>query len=370
MRPMSMRLLLAALAWLAVALPAAAQAPEIHVLNRAAYIDPHILDAFTAETGIKVVYDTYDEASDLPARLAAQHFDVVVVPAGFLSRHLKDETFQELDRAHIGNLHNMWPEIVAKAAAYDPDNAHSVVYLWGTTGIGYNPDAIKAALPNAPANSWALFYEQDNLSRLNACGVMLLDNPDDVLPSVLNYLGLSPQAQGERDMARAEERLRALRPYLRGFRTKVWQEGLVDGEICAAMGRSGDIYQAAAKAEELGQGVEIDYIIPKEGAQMWFDVLAVPTSAENPAGAYAFIDYLMRPEVIAKVTNFVAFANANRASQRFVDREILDNPALYPDKATLDRLYTAPMRGGEQDAALMKAWDEITAEPPPPATTE
>jgi putrescine transport system substrate-binding protein len=368
---MSKRILVAAaLAWLAAALPAAAQAPEIHVLNRADYIDPHILDAFTLETGIKVVYDTYDEVSDLPARLAAQPFDVAIVPAGFLARHRDDKTFLALDRARIPNLHNMWPDIVAKAAFYDPDNAHSVIYLWGTTGIGYNPDAIKAALPNAPANSWALFYKQDNLAKLSACGVMLLDSPDEVLPSVLNYLGLPPQAQGERDMAQAENLLRNLRPYLKGFRAKAWQEGLVDGEICAAMGRSGDIYQAAAKAEELGQGVEIDYIIPKEGAQMWFDVLTVPSSAQNPAGAYAFIDYLMRPDVIARVTNYVAFANAIRASQRYVDREILDNPALYPDKATLDRLYTAPMRGDGEDQALMRTWDEITAAPAPSATTE
>jgi putrescine transport system substrate-binding protein len=319
-----------------------AAAEEIRIYNWSDYIDDQILKDFTAETGINVVYDTFDTNELLETKLltGSTGYDIVVPTATFLSRQIKAGVFQKLDKSKLPNLKNMWPEIQERVAVYDPANEYSVTYMWGTTGIGYNVDKVKAALPNAPVNSWGLVYDPANAEKLASCGIMVLDSAEDVLPSVMNYVGVTPDFKNTADVEKAGEQLDKVRPHIRKFHSDEWKNALADGDICAAVGYSGDVFQVATRAEEAGKGVKIQYVIPKEGAQLWFDQFAVPADAPNPDGAHKFLDYMMRPEVIAKATNYVAYANANLASQQFVDKEILDNPAIYPDAETLKRLYT------------------------------
>ncbi len=337
-----------------------ASAQEIRIYNWSDYIDETILKDFTAETGIKVVYDTFDTNELLETKLltGSTGYDIVVPTATFLNRQIKAGVFQKLDKSKLPNLKNMWPEIQDRVARYDPGNEYAVTYMWGTTGIGYNVAKIKEALPNAPVNSWALVYDPANLQALSKCGVMVLDSAEDVLPSVMNYVGISPpDFLKVEDVQKAGEHLAKLRKNIRKFHSDEWKNALADGDICAAVGYSGDVFQVADRAEEAGKGVEIQYVIPKEGAQLWFDVFAIPADAPNPDGAHKFIDYMMRPEVIAKATNFVSYANANKASQQFVDKEILENPAIYPDEETLKRLYTvSTIEDPKMQRAVTREW--------------
>lgn len=342
---MKTRTLLLAAAFALAAAGTCAQAQKqrsLNVYNWSDYIEPSVLEDFTKETGIKVRYDTFDSNDTLETKLLAGRsgYDVVVPTAYFLERQIKAGLFQKLDKAKLTNLGNVWPEIAARLAAYDPGNEHAVNYMWGTTGIGYNVAKVKEVLPDAPVDSWGLIYDETNLEALSKCGVMLLDSAEDLLPSVMNYIGLTPDFTNADDIQKAGEALGKLRTKIRKFHSDEWKNALADGDICAAVGYSGDVFQVAARAEEAGKGVEIQYVIPKEGAQLWFDQLAIPADAPNPEGAHKFIDYLMRPEVIAKATNYVQYANANLASQQFVDKEVLENPAIYPDSETLKRLYT------------------------------
>lgn len=341
---MTFRPLLSALAAAAFfGAAASAAAEEIRVYNWSDYIDEEILKEFTKETGIKVVYDTFDTNELLETKLltGSTGYDVVVPTATFLNRQIKAGVFQKLDKAKLPNIKNLWPEIQERVARYDPGNEYAVTYMWGTTGIGYNVAKIKEVLPNAPVNSWGLIYDPANAAALAKCGIMVLDSAEDLLPSVMNYIGISPpDFLKVEDIQKAGEHMGKLRKSIKKFHSDEWKNALADGDICAAVGYSGDVLQVAGRAEEAGKGVEIQYVIPKEGAQLWFDMLAIPADAPNPDGAHKFIDFLMRPEIAAKATNFVQYANANLASQQFIDKEVMENPAVYPDAETLKRLYT------------------------------
>lgn len=314
----------------------------LNIYNWSDYIAEDTIPNFEKETGIKIRYDVFDSNEVLEAKMLAGKtgYDLVVPTANFLARQVQAGVFQKLDKSKLPNLKNLWPEITERVAKYDPGNEYSVTYMWGTTGIGYNVAKVKEVLPDAPVDSWGLIYDETNLEALSKCGVMLLDSAEDLLPSVMNYIGLTPDFTNADDIQKAGEALGKLRTKIRKFHSDEWKNALADGDICAAVGYSGDVFQVAARAEEAGKGVEIQYVIPKEGAQLWFDQLAIPADAPNPEGAHKFIDYLMRPEVIAKATNYVQYANANLASQQFVDKEVLENPAIYPDSETLKRLYT------------------------------
>jgi putrescine transport system substrate-binding protein len=322
---------------------ASASAQEIRVYNWSDYIDEEILAEFTKETGIKVVYDTFDTNELLETKLltGSTGYDVVVPTATFLNRQIKAGVFQKLDKSKLPNLKNMWPEIQERVAKYDPGNEYAVTYMWGTTGIGYNVAKIKEVLPNAPVNSWGLIYDPENAKALAKCGIMVLDSAEDLFPSVMNYIGISPPDFLKiEDVQKAGAHIGKIRKSIKKFHSDEWKNALADGDICAAVGYSGDVLQVKGRAEEAGKGVEIQYVIPKEGAQLWFDLFAVPADAPNPDGAHKFIDFMMRPEIAAKATNFVQYANANLASQPLIDKEVFENPAVYPDADTLKRLYT------------------------------
>ena len=358
------RLALVAAACVAIA-PAAAQPKRqriVNVYNWSDYIAPSVVDDFTKDTGIKVRYDTFDSNDTLETKLFAgkSGYDVVVPTAYFLERQIKAGVLQKLDKEKLPNLANMWPEITQRLAAYDPGNQYAVNYMWGTTGIGYNARKAREILgPRGTIDSWDIVFRPDNLAKFKDCGVHLLDSSDDVLAAAFHYLGLDPNSSNEADLQKAADLVMKIRPYVRKFHSSEYLNALAAGEICLVLGFSGDIKQSQKRAAEAKNGVEIAYAIPKEGAQLWFDNLAIPRDAKNAAEADEFINYLQRPEVAAKNTNFISYANGNLASQKFIDKAILEDKTIYLDEATMRRLYTISAHDPKTQRLINRLWTRI-----------
>jgi len=356
---------LAVLAAVCVAItPAHGQPKEriLNVYNWSDYIAPTVVEDFTKQTGIKVRYDTFDSNDTLETKLLAgkSGYDVVVPTAYFLERQIRAGVFQKLDKARMPNLANMWPEISQRLAAYDPGNQYAVNYMWGTTGIGYNIRKTREVLgANGTIDSWDIVFKPDSLAKFKDCGVHLLDSSDDILAAALHYLGLDPNSANETDLQTAAALVMKIRPYVRKFHSSEYLNALASGEICLVVGFSGDIKQAQKRAAEAKNGVDIAYAIPKEGAQLWFDNLAIPRDARNVAEAEDFINYLQRPEVAAKNTNFISYANGNVASQKFIDKAILDDKGIYPDEATMRRLYTISAHDPKTQRLINRLWTRI-----------
>lgn len=343
-----------------LSLPVQAQ-EVVNVYNWSDYIDQSIIEDFTAETGIEVVYDVFDSNDLLETKLLAggTGYDVVVPSHGFMSRQIQAGVFQPLDKTKLPNLENMWPLITERLQIFDPENAHSVNYMWGTTGFGYNEDMVKARIPDAPLNSWALVFEPENLAKLADCGVYFLDSADEVIPLVMNYLGLDPDSKEAADFETAGERLMELRPHIRKFHSSEYISALANGDICLAIGWSGDVIQAADRALEAENNVSVVYSIPKEGAQLWFDQMAIPKDAPNPDNAHTFINFMMRPEIMARATNYVYYANGNLASQQHILPEILGDTSIYPDDDTMERLFVVRTYGPREQRALNRVWTRV-----------
>jgi len=343
--------------------PAAAQGQRVvNVYNWSDYIDPAVLTEFTKETGIKVQYDTFDANETLETKLLAGHsgYDVVVPTAYFLERQIKAGVFQKLDKSKLPNLINAWPEITKRLAAYDPGNQYAVNYMWGTTGIGYNVKAMHQRLgPDAKIDSWDVVFKPQMLAKFKDCGVHMLDSADDILPVALRYLGLDPNSTKPQDLDKAADLMLKIRPSVRKFHSSEYLNALASGEICFVVGWSGDIKQAQKRAVEAKNGVDIAYVIPNEGAQMWFDNLAIPKDAEHVPEAYAFINFLLKPEVAAKNSDLVSYANGNLASQKFIDKAVLDDKSIYPDAATMSRLYTVHARDQMAQRLINRIWTRI-----------
>jgi len=344
-----------------LSLPVQAQQGQVNVYNWSDYIDQGIIDDFENETGIDVVYDVFDSNDILETKLLAGStgYDVVVPSHGFLSRQIQAGVFQPLDKSQLPNLDNMWPLINERLEVFDPDNQYSVNYMWGTTAFGYNADMVNERIPEAPVNSWDLVFDPENLAKLADCGVYFLDSADEVIPLVMNYLGLDPDSKNPDDFEKAGERLMELRPYIRKFHSSEYISALANGDICLAIGWSGDILQAADRALEAENNVSVVYTIPKEGAQLWFDQFAIPKDAPHPDNAHAFINFMMRPEMMARATNYIYFANGNLASQEFVYPEILGDTAIYPDDETMDRLFVVRTYGPREQRALNRVWTRV-----------
>jgi len=343
-------------------LVAAQGARVVNVYNWSDYIEPKVLEDFTKETGIKVQYDTFDANETLETKLLAgkSGYDVVVPTGYFLERQIKAGVFQKLDKSKLKNLGNVWPEVANRLAAYDPGNQYAVNYMWGTTGIGFNVKAVRDRLgPDGKIDSWDIIFKPDNLAKFRDCGIHMLDSADDIIPAALHFLGLDPNSNDPKDLESAAELLAKIRPMVRKFHSSEYLNALAGGEICLVVGWSGDIKQAQKRAAEAKKGVEIGYSIPKEGAQMFFDNLAIPKDAAHIAEAHAFIDYLLRPEVAALNSNLVAYANGNLASQKFVDRSILDDRSVYPDASTMSRLYTVGARDQKSQRVINRLWTKI-----------
>jgi putrescine transport system substrate-binding protein len=346
---------------LLVATPAAAQDKVVNIYNWSDYIDPAMLEKFTAETGIRVVYDNYDNNEIVETKLLAggSGYDVVVPTASNIARQIQAGTLATLDKSKIPNLVHQWDVITERLAKYDAGNEHAVNYMWGTSGIGYNVAKIKAAMPDAPVDSWDMIFNPEVVSKFKDCGVELLDTPEDMIPAALNYLKLDPDAKDKESLEKAGALLESIRPYILKFHSSDYIDALANGDICLAVGYSGDIYMAKNRAEEAGAGVEIEYVIPKEGALMWFDSFVMPKDAPHPDEAYAFINFMLTPEVAAANSNFVFYANGSKDAQPLVEKEILEDPAIYPDEATLKLLYTTTPYDARTQRTVTQIWTTV-----------
>lgn len=346
----------------ATAGPSAAADRVVNVYNWSDYIDDSILADFTKETGIKVVYDTFDSNEVLETKLLAGStgYDIVVPTGTFLARQIQAGVFQKLDKSKLPNLKNMDPAVMERLARFDPGNEHAINYMWGTTGIGINADEVKKRLgDDFKLNTWDLVFKPEVAKKLADCGIYMLDTSDELIPAALNYLGLDPDSNKPDDIKKAEDLLLKVRPYVKKFHSSEYINALANGDICVAVGWSGDVLQARDRANEANQGVHIQYIIPKEGAMMWFDNMAIPADAAHVEEAHEFLNYIMRPEVIAKASNYVNYANGNLASKKYVDEGVLNDPAIYPDKETVDRLYTTSPKDQRTQRLLTRTWTTI-----------
>ncbi|RWP20287.1 polyamine ABC transporter substrate-binding protein [Mesorhizobium sp.] len=342
-------------------LGAQAQDRVVNVYNWSDYIDSSIIEDFTKETGIKVTYDTFDSNELLETKLLAggSGYDVVVPTANFLARQIQAGVFQKLDKSKLPNISNMWDVVSERTTKYDPGNEYSINYMWGTVGLGYNVKKVQEALGTDKIDSWDVFFNPEKLAKLKDCGVYVLDSPSDILPNAFKYLGIDPETTSPDDFAKAEEVMLKIRPYIRKFHSSEYINALANGDICLAVGWSGDVFQARDRATEANQGVEIGYSVPQEGAEMWFDQMAIPADAQHVAEAHEFLNYMMKPEVIAKASNFVFYANGNKASQQFIDKEILEDPAIYPDEATLAKLFTIAPYDSKTQRVVTRTWTRI-----------
>lgn len=333
----------------------------VNVYNWSDYIDESILEDFTRETGIEVIYDVFDSNDILETKLLAggTGYDVVVPSHSFLARQIQAGVYRKLDKSRLPNLKNMWEVIEKRMEAFDPGNAYSINYMWGTTGLGYNVDRIRERMPDAPLDSWDLLFDPRILSKFADCGVHLLDAADEVIPAALAYIGEDPDSHDPDVIRKAEPLLTSIRPYIQKFHSSEYVNGLANGDVCLAMGWSGDVFQARDRAEEAGNGVRVEYSIPQQGAQMWFDQMAIPADAPHPDNAHVFLNYIMRPEVIARATNYVWYANGNKASQPLLDKELLEDPAVYPPPEVMEKLYVTTPYPPKVQRFVTRMWTRI-----------
>jgi putrescine transport system substrate-binding protein len=359
-----LRAIVSLLALLALTVPAGAQTAErvVNFYNWSDYIEPSVLEDFTKETRIKVKYDTFDSNDMLETKLLAGRtgYDLVVPTAYFLERQIKAGVFQKLDKSKLPNLINAWDEVARRLAAYDPGNQYAVNYMWGTTGIGFNAKKAREVLgAGAKIDSWDVMFKPEIIAKLKDCGVHMLDAADDVFAAALSYLKLDPNTKDEKEFEKATDLLLKVRPFVRKFHSSEYLNALASGEICLVLGYSGDIKQAQKRAVEAKNGVEIGYAIPKEGALLWFDNLAIPKDAKNAADAHVLINYLLKPEVAAKNSNFLAYANGNVASQPLIDKSILEDKSVYPDEATMKTLYVINAHDQKTQRLMNRLWTRI-----------
>ena len=355
------KLILTTLAALGLSAVTAA-AEEVHVYNWSDYIDESLLSKFEKETGIKLVYDVFDSNEVLETKMLAggSGYDVVVPSGTFLQRQIKAGAFQKLDKSKLPNLKHMWKAIEERTAKYDPGNQYAINYMWGTTGIGINVKKVKEVLgDDAPVNSLDLIFNPKYMKKLSECGVHFLDAPTELIPAALTYIGEDPDSHDTDVIAKAEDVLTKVRPYVRKFHSSEYINGLANGDICVAFGWSGDVLQARDRADEAGNGVEIAYNPPKEGALMWFDMMAIPVDAPNPDAAHKFLNFIMDPENIAAASNYVYYANGNKDSQKYLNDDVINDPAIYPNEETLKHLYTTTPYPAKVQRFVTRLWTKV-----------
>ncbi|HEY8578788.1 MAG TPA: polyamine ABC transporter substrate-binding protein [Beijerinckiaceae bacterium] len=339
----------------------AAEDKVVHVYNWSDYIDPGLLDQFTRETGIKVVYDTYDSNETLEAKLLAGRsgYDIVVPSGTFLQRQIAAKLFQPIDRAKLPNAKHIWHEVDARLAAYDPGNRYAVNYMWFTTGIAYDVRKAKERLGDQPMDTWSVVFRPENLKKFADCGVYMLDSPEDIFSVALRYLNLDPSGRNQGDVSKAAALIQRIRPYVKKFHSSEYINALANGDICLAVGWSGDSFQARNRAREAGSKADIAYVIPREGTLMSLDSIAIPADATHVDEAYALIDFLLRPSVAARNTVVTNFANGVEASRPLVPAEILENRSIYPDEAVMKRLFTVPPPDRALQRVITREWTRI-----------
>jgi putrescine transport system substrate-binding protein len=346
----------------AAAAPVSSEEKVVNVFNWSDYIDPAMLEQFTAETGIKVNYDVFDSNEVLETKLLAGNtgYDVVVPSASFLERQIKAGVFRKLDRSKLTNWSNLDTEVLQRVALHDPGNEHAVNHMWGTDGIGYNEGKVKAIDANAPVDSWNIVFDPKWAAKFKECGISVLDAPSEMVGAMLAFLGKDPNSQDPADLKLAEDRLLQIRPYIRMIHSSNYIDALANGEICVAVGWSGDVLQARDRADEAGQGNVIKYSVPKEGTIIWFDMYAVPADAPHPDNAHAFINFMMKPDVAAKNSNFINYANGNSASWPMIDEKVRNDPGVFPSAEVKAKLFPDLAESAEFTRLLNRTWTRFT----------
>jgi putrescine transport system substrate-binding protein len=325
------------------------------------YLAANTLSNFEKQTGIKVHAAYFDSNETLETKLLAGNsgYDIVVPTASYFERQIKAGVYLPLDKSKLPNLRYMDGLLMSKVALHDPGNAHGVIYMWGTNGIGYNEKLVKALLPKAPLDSWRMVFDPVVASKVAKCGISVLDSPAEMMRAVYSYLGKDPNSQSPDDLVQAEAVLTKIRPYIRNINSSEYIEALANGDICVAVGYNGDVLQARDRAREAGKGIEIKYTVPKEGSILWFDMLAIPKDAPNPDSAYAFINYVITPRVIADISNFKRYANADAQAQSLLDPSVRDDPGIYPPAEQRQKLAVQLADSSDQTRAITRAWQKF-----------
>ena len=339
-------------------------ADSVKIYNWSSYIAPDTLKNFQAASGIVPTYDVFDSNETLDGKLMTGNsgYDVVFPSNHFMARQIQGKALKALDKRQLPNWKNLNPVLLKALEVNDPGNRYGFPYLWGSTGIGYNIDKVKAALgENAPVDSWDLIFKPENISKLKSCGVAILDNGPELLPIALNYLGLPHHSQDPADYEKAKALLMKVRPYISYFHSSKYTGDLANGDICVVVGFSGDVLQARNRAEEARNGVKVGYEIPREGAPMWFDMVAMPADAPDEKAGYAYMNYLLQPEVMADISNHVQYANGNQAADRLVDPALKTNSMIYPTDAMLGKLFALQAMPAKIDRLRTRIWTSIKA---------
>ncbi len=334
----------------------------LRVYNWSDYIAPDTVKKFEDETDIQVTYDVFDSNETLEARLLAgkSGYDIVVPSNSFLAKQIKAGVYQELDKSKLSNWKNLNPVLLKNASASDPGNSHAFPYMWGSIGIGFNPAKVKEVLgANAPTNSWDLLFKPENAAKLKACGISFLDSPTEMIPAALHYLGYPVNDKDKAHIAEAEALFMKIRPSVAYFHSSKYISDLANGNICVAVGYSGDLEQSKSRAAEAGGKVKVSYAIPKEGAGSFYDMVAIPKDAENLDAAYQFMNYLLKPEVMAEITNSVRFPNGNKAATPLVSKDISGDPSIYPSDAVKAKLYAISDLPAATQRLLTRSWTKI-----------
>lgn len=339
---------------------------EVRVYNWSDYIADSTIREFEKETGIDVTYDVYDSNEVLEGKLLSGNtgYDIVGPSSEFMGRQIIAGVYQKLNKDALYNYDNLDPAMMSLLENLDPDNAHSIPYLWGTTGIGYNKQkAIEVMGVDFAMNTLDVVFIPEIIAKFQHCGVAFLDAPSEMFKAALHYLGLNPNSQNPKDyQEQSTELFNNVRPYIQYFHSSKYINDLANGDICLAFAWSGDVLQAADRASESGNGVQIEYRIPKEGTLMWFDMLAIPADAPNPGNAHKFLNYILKPEVIAEISNKVNFANANIPSKSLIKADSLNNPDIYPEEELMRKLFLAKILPPDIDRVMTRQWVDIKSQ--------
>jgi len=308
---------------------------------------------------VHVAYFDTNETLETKLLAGSSGYDIVVPTASYFERQIKAGVYQTLDKSKLPNLKNMDTQLMSKVALHDPSNAHGIIYTWGTNGIGYNEKMVKEVMPDAPLDSWRLVFDPAVASKVAKCGISVLDSPAEMLRAVFSYLGKDPNSQNPEDLAQAEAVLLKIRPFIRNINSSEYIEALANGDLCIAVGYNGDVMQARDRAREANKGIEIKYFVPKEGSILWFDMLAIPKDAPDTDSAYAFMNYIMTPQVIADISNFKRYANGNVASQPLVLASVKDDPGIYPPPEQRQKLAVQLADSADQTRAITRVWQKF-----------
>lgn len=337
-------------------------AETVRIYNWTDYIAPSTLKQFEQSSGVRSHYDVYDSNETLDAKLMAGRsgYDVVFPSNHYMARQIQGDALKKLDKSRLPGWNNLNPILMKALETNDPGNQYGFPYLWGSTGIGYNVAKVREVLgDDVPLDSWDLIFKPEYLAKLSQCGVAILDNGPELLPIALHYLGLPHHSQNLDDYKQAEALLLEMRKNVRYFHSSKYVGDLANGDICMAVGFSGDIMQAGNRAAEANNGIRINYVIPKEGTPIWFDMVAMPADSNNEQAAYAFMNYLLQPEVIAQITNHVQYANGNSAADSQVDPKLKANATVYPPQAAMDNLYALEAMPLKIDRVRTRIWSKV-----------